>query len=342
MALTPHKHIRGLFVALLSLCALSGGAAYAATQRTVGNPIGTGVVVIETNLAYQDAAAAGTGMVLTPTGEILTNNHVIKGATTIKVLVPNTSRSYAARVMGYDIRHDVAVLQLSKASNLKTVTTAKALSVGAAVTAVGNAGGTGVLTTVQGTITGLAKSVTVQDDNGGTERLAGLIETNAPIQAGDSGGPLLNAAGRVVGMNTAGSVGYGVMNTAATDAYAVPITTALKVVKQAESVTSTAAVHVGPTAFLGVSVLSSSSYPSVDAPAGATVADILQGGPAEAAGLAVGDVITSMDGTTISSQGDLQAFMLAHKPGDKVSVAYTDGYGQSQTTNLTLASGPAQ
>ena len=98
-----------------------------AATRTTSRPIGTGVVVIETNLAYQNAAAAGTGIVLTSSGRILTNNHLIAGATTIRVVVPKTTHTYTARVVGYDTTADVAVLQLQKASHLKTVTTGNLL-----------------------------------------------------------------------------------------------------------------------------------------------------------------------------------------------------------------------
>jgi S1-C subfamily serine protease len=140
-------HVRAALAALVALVAIGSGTAYAAT-RTTRPSIGTGVVVIDTNLAYQDASAAGTAIVLTSSGEILTNNHVIAGATTIRVSVPKTTHTYTARVVGYDTTADVAVLQLQKASNLKTVTTGSAsnLKLGARVTAVGNAGGTSTLT----------------------------------------------------------------------------------------------------------------------------------------------------------------------------------------------------
>src|SRR2546430_4683133 len=124
-------HVRA---ALVALVAIGSGAAYAAT-RTTARPIGRGVVVIDTNLAYQGASAAGTGIVLASSGEILTNNHVIAGATTIRVVVPNTTHTYTARVVGYDTTADVAVLQLQQASNLKTVTIGNAsrLTLGAHV-----------------------------------------------------------------------------------------------------------------------------------------------------------------------------------------------------------------
>jgi S1-C subfamily serine protease len=173
----------------------AAGLAFARTQSA---PIGTGVVVIDTNLAYQGARAAGTGHVLTRSGEVLTNNHVIKGATTITIVVPGTGHSYKARVVGYDVSADVAVLQASGASNLKTVSLGNSAKVrsGQSVKAVGNAGGTGSLTRALGKVTAVARAITVSDDQGGTEDLTGLIETSAALQAGDSGGPLRNAAAR--------------------------------------------------------------------------------------------------------------------------------------------------
>ena len=142
-----------LATAALATAAVTTGYALAQSRS---NPIGTGVVVIETNLAYQGASAAGTGMVLSSSGEILTNNHVIRGATTIKVVVPKTDHSYTAKVVGYDRTHDVAVLQASSASNLKTVTlgTSAGLTVGQLVKAVGNALGGGSLVKATGQITG--------------------------------------------------------------------------------------------------------------------------------------------------------------------------------------------
>ena len=110
---------RALLLALAGLAA-AGVATGVALARSTPPLIGTGVVVIETNLGYQDGAAAGTGIVLSRSGRILTNNHVIRGATTVKVVVPGTQHSYTARVVGYDVSDDVAVLQANGAANLKT------------------------------------------------------------------------------------------------------------------------------------------------------------------------------------------------------------------------------
>ena len=228
------------------------GLAFARTTA----PIGTGVVVVNTKLGYQSGAAAGTGIVLTSSGEVLTNNHVIQGATTVTVVVPGTTHHYSGKVVGYDVSADVAVLQLSGASNLKTASLGDSSKVttGQAVKALGNAGGTGTLTAASGTVTGLGKSITVSDDQGGSEQLAGLIETNAALQPGDSGGPLLNSNGQVIGMDTAASTSFAFRAAGASDSYAIPINTALTVAKQIESGKASTAVHIGPTAFLGVEI----------------------------------------------------------------------------------------
>ena len=277
-----------IFVVTFGALSLIGtGAAFAAT-RAFKPKIGTGVVVINTNLALQNAAAAGTGMVLTSSGRVLTNNHVIAGATTIRVVIPSTTRSYTARVVGYDVGDDIAVLQLQRASNLKTVTTTTSgVRVGARVTAVGNAGGGGRLISARGRVTGLKKSITVESDNGTPERLTGLIETNAAVQPGDSGGPLLNSAGKVIGMDTAAST-FGVA-----DAYAIPIAKATSIARLIIAGKASTRVHIGATAFLGVQVQ------------GTTVVGVVPGGPAAAAGLEPGDVITAIDGTAIAASGDI-------------------------------------
>jgi len=332
-------HVRSALAALIALLAIGSGTAYAAT-RTTTRPIGTGVVVINTNLAYQNASAAGTGIVLTSSGEILTNNHVIAGATTIRVVVPKTAHTYTARVVGYSTTADIAVLQLQKASNLKTVKTGTAsnLKLGAHVTAVGNAGGTGKLTSSSGTVTGLNKTITVQDDNGAIEHLTGLIETNATLQPGDSGGPLLNSASRVVGIDTAASSSSPFAASAASDGYAIPIAKAQTIAKQIVSGTSSATVHIGATAFIGIQLGNGPFFGDQ----GATIVGLVPGGPAAAAGLVPGDLITAIAGRAVTGPSDIQPIILAHKPGDKITLIYTDASGQRQTAAITLAVGPPQ
>jgi S1-C subfamily serine protease len=338
----PRRVVLLLVVALL---AASVGARIALAHGSA-KPSGSGVVVIDTNLAYQGNAAAGTGMVLTSSGEVLTNNHVISGATTIKVVVPKTGHSYKARVLGYDRTADVAVLQLQGASNLKTVSISSAkLSVGATVTALGNAGGNGSITSATGTVTGLGKSITASDDSGGSEQLTGLIETNAGVEPGDSGGPLVNSKGQVVGMDTAASSRFGFQGISATDAYAIPVAKALAIAHAISSGKASSTVHIGATAFLGIEVesVNTPGFGGRGASAsGALIAGVVTGGPAASAGLAAGDVITAINGHTVSSPAAVSALVLTKKPGATISVAYVGLSGATHTASIKLGSGPAQ
>lgn len=324
---------RRFFLFVLTALAVLAIAAGVALARTGPAPIGTGVVVINTRL-YQGGAAAGTGMVLSSSGEVLTNNHVIRGATTIRVVIPGTKHAYTGRVVGYDVADDVAIIRATGASHLKTVSTAAAakLRIGQAVRAIGNANGGGRLLSARGSITGLRKSIQVNDDSGGTESLAGLIETNAALQPGDSGGPLLNSGGKVIGMDTAAS--SRLISTAA-DSYAIPIAKALSVAKQIVAGHSTSRVHVGATAFLGIRVQSGDA-------SGLVVAGVIPGGPAESAGLEAGDVITSIDGHAVTTPSSLTSYLLTKKPGDTVTIGYLDPMRLGQTASVTLASGPPQ
>jgi S1-C subfamily serine protease len=336
--------IRLLLAAALggAVAALAAGYAFASTRTA---PIGTGVVVIDTRLGYQGGEAAGTGMVLTSSGEILTNNHVIRGATTIEVVVPGTSRSYSAKVVGYSVSGDVAVLKATGAANLKTISlgSSSSLKVGQAVHAVGNARGGGTLVTSSGTVTALARSITVSDESGATARLTGLVETNAGLEPGDSGGPLLSAAGKVVGMDTAASTSSGYRQIASTDGYAIPIDRAISIAKLIEAGKASGSVHVGGTAFLGVEAVATDAVPGYyDFPAGAVIAGVVSGGPAAAAGLERGDVVTAIAGRAVSSPADVGSLVLAKKPGTKVTITYVDTGGTRRTTQVTLGSGPPQ
>jgi len=334
----------GLVVAsAAAVIALAHGGA-----KSSATPIGSGVVVIDTNLAFQGAAAAGTGMVLTSSGEVLTNNHVISGATTIHVVFPKSGHTYKARVLGYDRTADVALLHLQGASGLRTVSIGSTkLSVGTTVTARGNAGGDGSITSAPGTVIGLGKSITASDDSGGSEHLTGLIETDAGVRPGDSGGPLVNTQGQVVGMDTAASAQFVVQDSSATDAYAIPIAKALTIAHSISSGQRSATVHIGATAFLGIEA------ERVDAPgfgyggqvasgSGALIAGVVSRGPAASAGLVAGDVITAINGHVVSSPTAITAFVVSERPGAKISVAYVDLSGASHTASVTLGSGPAQ
>lgn len=314
------------------------------------------VDVVSTD-GYQGATSAGTGIVLSSNGEVLTNNHVIEGATSIKVTDIGNGKTYTATVVGYDASHDVAVIQLQDASGLTTANlgTSSAVQTGDNVTALGNAGGKGGTPSVaSGTVTALNQSITASDELSSTsEQLTGLIETNAPIQPGDSGGPLVNSYGQVIGMDTAAGSNYQFQgqSSTATQAYAIPIKDALSIANQIESGTTSANVHIGATAFLGVEIGSSSSssngFGGFGAPSGQTgttgvpVAGTVSGSPAANAGLTAGDTITAIAGQSVSSAEDVAHALVKYHPGDSISVTWVDQSGQSQTANLTLTTGPA-
>jgi S1-C subfamily serine protease len=307
----------------------SSGATSTAGLTVASAAQQVGIVEIDTVLKYQNAQAAGTGMVLTSDGEILTNNHVIDGATSISVTVSSTGVTYTATVVGTDPTDDVAVLQLAHASGLQTAKlSTAAATVGETVTGVGNAGGTGTLTAATGTVTALDQSITASDETGtNAEQLTGLIETDAAIQAGDSGGPLYGASGTIIGMDTAAS------SAGPADAYAIPIATAEDIAAQIEAGVDDATIHQGVPAFLGLSMQ--------DGVGGATVAGVLSGGAAESAGITAGAVITSIDGTSIASAGDVSSVLAGHDPGDRVTVTWTDVTGAAESATVTLGSGPA-
>jgi len=308
-------------------------------------PIGTGVVVIETNLGYQGGRAAGTGLVLTSSGEVLTNNHVIRGATTIKIVLPGTGRSYTAKVVGYDVTDDVAVLQSASASNLKTVAlgSSSRLTIGQLVKAVGNAGGTGSLVKTTGQITALSRTITVNDDSGGTATLRNLIETSANLQPGDSGGPLFNTAGKVIGMDSAASSSSVYQDISTTDSYAIPINRALAIARLIVSGKSSATVHVGATGFLGISAVSAGDAPQYQyAQRGAIVAAVVSGSPADSAGLTMGDLITAISGTKVTTPAAVSRVIRSKKPGTTITVSYVDTSGTAKTARVKLVSGPPQ
>jgi S1-C subfamily serine protease len=313
------------------------------------------LVDINSTFGYQSAQGAGTGIVLTSNGEILTNNHVINGATKISVTDIGNGRTYNATVVGYDASHDIAVVQLQGASGLQTANlgdSSKA-AVGESVVAIGNAGGTGgTPSDAGGSITALDQSITAGDDlSGVSEQLSGLIQVNADIQPGDSGGSLVNTAGQVIGIDTAASQGFS-LQTSGTEGYAIPINEARALAQQIESGQGSSTTHVGPTALLGVELSTSGQNSSgsffgggsaggnTPSTSGATISSVVNGGPAAQAGLAAGDTITSVDGQTVDSPTSVAAILVPHHPGDQIHVGWVDSSGQSHTSTVDLGSGP--
>lgn len=304
----------------------SGSTGQASSAQSVG------VVDIYTELQYSGAAAAGTGVVLSSDGEILTNNHVINGATSIRVVVVSTGKSYTAKVVGTVPTRDIALIKLQNASGLKTANLGDSgsVKVGDAVTGVGNAGGSGgTPSAASGKVTALNQTITASDEDGsGAETLHGVIVTDAPIQAGDSGGPLYSSQNKVIGIDTAAST-----NGSGTG-FAIPINTALSLVTAIKSGVQTSSVHIGYPGFMGVSIAQSQV-------SGAVVQSVVNGGPAADAGIAAGDVITKVGGTTITTPNQLQKAISSKDPGAKISLTYTDQNNSSHTVTVTLETGPA-
>jgi S1-C subfamily serine protease len=359
------------------------------TEQAVYNAVQPGLVIINSNLGYLGGTAAATGMVISKNGLVLTNNHVINGTTGMKAIVNATGQSYTAKFLGYDKTDDVAVLQLTTASgqkpaNMKTVPlgNSSAVNVGDGVVALGNAGGTGSIATVTGSITGLDETITASDDGSGTsERLTNMLRTNADIVPGDSGGPLVSTDGRVIGMDTAaatGSFGVGQQDVG----FAIPINRALRIAGEIIAGRSSPSIQIGSTGFLGVLVPAqkasqvsspaqqrsiqiqqdqsggsqipraqaacvpnsqAAGIPAKIAPAssGTLILGELCGTTAAKGGIISGDVITSVNGKTVTSPDSLTAIMSSLKPGSKISVTWVSvATGQKETRTLVLGAKP--
>ena len=325
----------------------------------------TGVVLIDTELGYENAEAAGTGIVLSKDGLVLTNNHVIADSTKIAVTVATTGKTYEASVVGSDSTKDVAVLRLKDASNLQPATIDEdSVDVGDDVTAVGNSEGQGQLQAADGTVTDLGASVTTTAQGSeDSETLNNMIQVQADIVSGDSGGALLDDEGEVVGMNTAASSG-----SATVTGFAIPIESALSTAESIIDGEQTSTNTIGYPAFLGIGVQqdsqstqsgqgSQSIQPgdgnsnsqsgqsgqsgSTSQTAGAVVAGVYEDTPAAEAGLTAGDTITQIGSTQITDGTALSSAIAEHKPGDTVSMSWTDADGQSHTAEVTLTEGPA-
>ncbi|MBB4683089.1 S1C family serine protease [Amycolatopsis jiangsuensis] len=390
-----------------------GGASNTAIDpKAIADKVDPGIVDVNTELGYQGAAAAGTGIVLTGDGEVLTNNHVVEGATSIQVTDIGDGRTYTASVLGYDRSHDVAVLKLAGASGLATekIGDSSKVASGDAVVGIGNAGGTGGEPAVApGRVRALNQSITASDESSGSsEKLTGLIQVDANIQSGDSGGPLANADGEVIGVDTAASAGYqfngqggpgqgglgqgdgglgqgdggfgqgqgglgeggpgqgmpgesqgGRNGSGSQQGFAIPINQAVTIAHQIVGGTASDTVHIGKSAFLGVTVSDAGGgrAPNEQGPGGqgqgeqgqgqipssgqgAAIQDLVAGGPAGTAGLAAGDVITALDGKPVDSATTLTTLMDQHHPGDNLTLTVLDDAGGQHDVTVTPAEGP--
>ena len=274
---------------------------------------------------------SGTGMVLTPDGDVLTNAHVVADARSISVKVGTSEQTYQATVVGSDPSVDIALIRIQGASNLPTVTLGRSadVQVGDQVVAIGHAlalpGGPTVTT---GIVSALDRTL-----GRGSERLEHLIQTDAAINPGNSGGPLVNAAGEVVGMNTAvisGARGGDAQNLG----FAIASDTIRPVVDDLRNNPTGVRAYLGVTTYT-VDDQTRQSF-NLQVRQGALVLDVSGGTPAEAAGLRRGDVIVGLGGERVTSSEDLSAAIRKHRPGDRVDVRWQRGSSQ-QTASVALA-----
>lgn len=322
------------FVAVLALVApISPATSIAAPVdlAAAASQVEPSVARINTEIHYQGAVGNGTGVVIDPGGQVLTNFHVVSGADVINVTVGGGS--FPAQLVGYDRRDDIAVLQLQGGGGLPAapIGNSGALAEGEPVVAIGNARGSGApLTHEEGTVSGFGRTVQAEDTlTGSVDELNGLIEFAAPVAAGDSGGPLVNSAGQVVGITTAASVNFRMGPGG--KGFAIPINDAIAIANQIRSGAASDTVHIGPPVLLGVGVRTAPRDGE-----GVLIADVLRGGPAEQAGLVPGDVLLQLDGTPLDNATTLTYVLDRHYVGDVIDLTWIDRSGQQRTGKVTL------
>lgn len=299
--------------------------------------------IVDINTIVGSGQAAGTGMILTSDGEVLTNNHVVNGSTTIHVtLAGHSATTYTAHVVGVAPAGDVALIQIEGVSGLPTVTIASSanVKVGDPIVALGNALGAGGSPSVtSGSVIALNQTITASEGGGQSEQLKGMIQSDAPISPGDSGGPIVNSAAQVIGMITAGDV-QGFRSQTSTVNYAIPSDTAISFVNRIRTGEKSAEIIYGQVGFMGVSVrdltAAIASQLGLSVSTGALVVDVQSGSPADSAGITSNSVITKVGDAKITTSDSLGTAIKAHKPGDSASVTWIDQRG-THTSTLTLA-----
>ena len=321
--------------------------------RAVARKVAPGVVDVNTFTTGMGPVGsqpvvegAGTGMVLTSSGEVLTNNHVIQGATVIKVSFPGHQQGLSATVIGVDPAADVALLQIQGISGLPTVTlgSSSSLRVGQSVIAIGNALGRGGPPAVTGgVVSALDRSIRVPNGHGQIEHLTGLVQSDARISPGDSGGPLADGSGQVVGMMTAAATRSSDQRSSR-QGYAIPIESALGIVNQIRAGHASHEIIIGPVGFLGVAVRNVqpaiSSQLGLPVPSGALVVGVTPGSPAARAGISKDSVITAIDGRKIRSVDTLGPVLHSHQPGEQIEVTWVD-QNRERSAKVRLIAGPA-
>ena len=364
----------------------SGSSTAPLNARTVARKVDPGLVDIIATLKYNGETAEGTGMIVSAGGLVLTNNHVIDQATQVRatLVTPGSggTTQYTAKVLGYDSTDDVALLQLVGAAGLpvESFGNSTQVSLGTPVLALGNAEGRGGAKPAQGIINALDRSIQASDEGSNTtENLKHMLQTNARIQQGDSGGALANNAGQVIGMITAANTGSsrGAGASGGTLGFAIPINTALSIARQVAAGKPSATVYIGVPGFLGVEVATSTSQIPQQEAADERQAGVARGGPAasscqtgsaqgvapqriapagegalivgvicqsaaDSAKMAPGDVITAVNGQVITTPGSLTSITATYHPGQIVSVRWVDRNGTQHVTRMELGQGPAR
>ena len=309
--------------------------------------------VVDLTWSFQGQTSSGTGIILTSNGEVLTNNHVVAGSFQLTAQVAGSGPTYQAKVLGTDASEDVALVQIEGGGTFHTAVlgNSNTVQVGEPVVAIGNALALpGPPTVTRGAVTALNRSITATDQASGlSENLSGMIQIDAPLEPGNSGGPLVNAAGQVIAMNTAADTGGG--QAASTVGFAIPINRALAIASQIQKGEASSTIQIGAPAYLGIEAENVSAAgqggfggfgytPPVSS--GAVVVAVVPGTPAAGAGLAAGDVITSFNGKPITSVAELTTAIHADKPGQTAVFGWVDAVGNAHTASITLASGPAE
>jgi S1-C subfamily serine protease len=334
------------------------------------------VVDVTAMLTYDDETASGTGFVVNSAAElILTNNHVVRDATSVAVTVPATGRTYAARIVGVDLAADIAVLAISPVTRLPgaPLGDSAGVGVGMPVISFGNQAGAGGSPTVApGVISGTGRTIQADDGASGfTETLHNMLATTARIEPGDSGGPLADSAGTVIGVDTAAGTG------GTATGYAIPIRTAIAAERQIAAGHRDPGISLGVGGFLGaivrpgtasspaeqraaelgggaasaagpvpsscVTTPDGAAVPASVAPAraGALVIGVLCGTGAATAGIAAGDVITAAGGRRVASPNALSAIVSGGRPGSIMSVTWVSTRGIARTSRVRLSPAPA-
>jgi S1-C subfamily serine protease len=318
------------------------GSSSNTSTAAIAAKVNPAIVDIQTTIG--NSQAAGTGMIVSSDGEILTNNHVVSGSTSITVTVQGRSRDYTARVLGVDVSEDIAVIQIDgPVSGLSTVTFADSSSVkvGDSVVAIGNAlGQGGTPHATQGQVTALDQTITASEGQGNSETLDGMIQSDAVIYPGDSGGALVNTSSQVVGMITAGEA-QGFRSAGSNTGYAIASNTAIGIVNRIRAHEQSADLTYGQVGYLGVAVQTldslTASQLGLNVSSGALVTAKPQSGtPAAGAGITRGSVIVSVGDSAVTSADTLGTAVRSHRAGDQVTVKWVNASG-THTATVTLA-----